>query len=154
MNSTPKEIFYGTAVALQTHGNAASAVLLRGKSGAGKSDLAFRLVETGGTLISDDQVVLERYQDKILASPAESICGLMEVRGVGLLKYPTVSLTQLRLIVDLVPREDVPRLPEWKTVDILGVAVAWLQLYAFDGSTPFKIIKAIDLVHKPDLLVK
>jgi serine kinase of HPr protein (carbohydrate metabolism regulator) len=85
---------------------------------------------------------------------AEAIRGLIEVRGVGLLKYPTAAPARLRLVVDLVPRGDVPRLPDWENVDILGIAIPCLQLHAFDASTPLKIIKAIELVHKPDLLVR
>lgn len=152
-----KIIVHGSAVALQgTDFNAdfpSSAVLLRGFSGRGKSDLAFRLISLGATLICDDQVALERRQDKILASPVDTIRGLLEVRGVGLLKYPVAPATPLRLVIDLVPHEDVPRLPEPETVDILGLAVAFLKLHAFDNSTPLKIIKAIELVHKPGLLI-
>ena len=148
-----KILLHGSAVALNTRGHAPSAVLLRGKSGTGKSDLAFRLLESGGMLIGDDQVVLERDRDKILASAAKEISGLIEVRGVGLLKYPAAKPTRLRLVVDLAPREEVPRLPDWGSVDILGVAVPCLKLHAFDASTALKIIKAIELVHKPDILV-
>lgn len=150
MAAPQKIIVHGSSVAIQEYG----AVLLRGFSGQGKSDLAFRLIAAGGTLIGDDQVTLECRQDnKIMASAVETISGLLEVRGVGLLKYPVASATQLRLIVDLVPREDVPRLPEWGNVDILGVALPCLKLHAFDSSTHLKVIKAIELVHKPDLLV-
>lgn len=153
-NQAQKDIFSGTAVCLQAKGAPPSAVLLRGLSGSGKSDLALRLMNMGGTLISDDQVSLERYRDHILASPVDSIQGLLEVRGVGLAKYPTTSRIQLRLIVDLTARENVPRLPEWKTTDIFGVPVTRLQLHAFDASTPAKITTAIGLVHNPDLLVR
>ena len=155
MTTHKKVIVHGSAVAIQGTGFKPSAVLLRGFSGRGKSDLAFRLIATGATLICDDQVTLERRQDKlVMAYPAETIRGLLEVRGLGLVKYPVASPTPLRLVVDLVPREQVPRLPEkGETVDILGIAIAHLKLHAFDTSTPYKIIKAIELVHKPDLLV-
>jgi len=155
MASPQKITLHGTAVALRAAGGGAdNAVLLRGASGSGKSDLAFRLIETGGMLIGDDQVVLERRQDKIMAEAAEAIRGLLEVRGIGLVKYQPAFQTRLRLIVDLVPREGVPRLPDRETTDILGVAIACLRLHAFDASTPFKIIKAIELVHRPGLLVE
>jgi serine kinase of HPr protein (carbohydrate metabolism regulator) len=153
MAGQQKILLHGSAVAMPVQGFMPSAVLLRGRSGSGKSDLVFRLIMAGGTLISDDQVLLERRQDKITASPVEAIHGLLEVRGVGLLKYPVAPETQLRLVVDLVAREDVPRLPERETVDILGVAVTALKLHAFDASTSSKIIRAIELVHQPDLLV-
>ncbi len=145
---------HGTAVAIEGADFPASAVLLRGFSGRGKSDLAVRLIHAGATLICDDQVTCKRRQDdKIMAESVASISGLLEVRGIGLLKYPVAPPTQLRLVVDLVPREEVPRLPDRETVDILGVAITTLKLHAFDASTAAKIIKAIELVHKPDILV-
>ncbi|MCE9508084.1 MAG: HPr kinase/phosphatase C-terminal domain-containing protein [Alphaproteobacteria bacterium] len=153
MNFHQKTILHGSAAALEVRGYAPAAVLLRGKSGTGKSDLALRLIAAGGMLVSDDQVVVERHQDKIMVSAPPAIHGLIEVRGVGLLKYPAAPPTQLRLVVDLVPREEVPRLPERESADILGIAIPLLKLHAFDASAPLKIFKAIELVHTPELLV-
>lgn len=147
-------MIHGSSVAWKGGDGRWSAVLLRGKSGSGKSDLCFRLMDAGGALIADDQVALELRLGKIMAAAPEAIHGLIEVRGLGLLKYPVAPLSQLCLIVDLLPREEVPRIPEWETVNILGVAVACLRLHAFDASTPAKIVKAIDLVYHPELLVK
>jgi HPr kinase/phosphorylase len=149
-----KKIIHGSSVALQGPDFKPSAVLLRGFSGRGKSDLAFRLISLGGTLICDDQVALEHRLNKIMVESVPAIHGLLEIRGVGLIKCPVAPPTPLCLVVDLVPREEVPRLPEkGETVDILGVDITFLKLHAFDASTPHKIIKAIELVHKPDLLV-
>lgn len=153
MSTQQKTILHGTAVALQGKDFGPSAVLLRGPSGSGKSDLAFRLIEGGGALICDDQVVLERRHDKVVAAAAEAIRGLIEVRGLGLLKYPTASPAPLQLVIDLVERKDVPRMPVWEEVDILGVVIKCLKLHAFDASAAFKVAKAIELVHKPALLV-
>jgi HPr kinase/phosphorylase len=151
MDMQKKTIVHGTAVAIKDKG----AVLLRGPSGAGKSDVAFRLIGQGALLIGDDQVALERRQDnKIMADHVPAIKGLLEVRALGLVKYPVAPQQPLRLIIDLIPREAVVRMPEWETEDILGVAVPRLQLHGFDASTPLKIIQAIELVHKPDLLVR
>ncbi len=155
MTAHKKITLHGSAVAIPVPDSKPGAVLLRGFSGRGKSDLAFRLIAAGATLIGDDQVTLERRQDKIvMAYPVETIRGLLEVRGVGLIKFPVAPATPLRLVVDLVPREEVPRLPpKDETVDIIGIGITFLKLHAFDASTPYKIIKAIELVHKPDLLV-
>ena len=154
MKSPQKIIVHGSAVAMQCEDFAPAAVLLRGVSGSGKSDLSFRLIEAGGRLICDDQVKLEIRHEKIItADSVESIRGLMEVRGIGLLKFPVSKPTQLRLVVDLVSREEVPRMPEWETEDILGIPVVRLKLYAFDISASLKIAKAIELVHKPDILI-
>jgi HPr kinase/phosphorylase len=149
LQGSAKVIVHGSAVAID-----GAAVLLRGTSGAGKSDLAFRLLGAGGGLISDDQVELERRQDKVFAGCIESIKGLLEVRGVGLLRYPVVLSAQLRLIVDLVAREDVPRLPDWEEEDILGVALPRIRLYAFEPSAPLKVVKAMEAAARPDILVK
>jgi serine kinase of HPr protein (carbohydrate metabolism regulator) len=149
MTDNAKAILHGSAVALD-----GGAVMMQGLSGSGKSDLCFRLIESGGKLICDDQVALERRQGKIMVSAVAAIRGLIEIRGVGLVKYPVAVPTRLFLVVRLVKREEVPRLPEWETADILGVALPQLKLHAFDASTPLKIRKAIELAQKPDLLIK
>ena len=109
MTAQKKIIVHGSAVAIEGTGFKPTAVLLRGFSGRGKSDVAFRLIALGATLICDDQVTLEHRHGKIMASPTETIRGLLEVRGLGLLKYPVALATPLRLVIDLVPREEVPR---------------------------------------------
>lgn len=153
MTSIRKTLVHGSAVAITGEAFPASGVLLRGFSGRGKSDLAFRLITLGAVLIGDDQVSLERRQDKIVIESVEAVRGLLEVRGLGLLKYPVAPPTPLKLVIDLVPREEAPRLPEPETVDIFEIPIPLLRLHAFDASTPHKVMKAIELVHRPDLLV-
>ena len=148
-------VLHGSAVLLKSVNFSPSVVFLRGRSGSGKSDLAFRLIEKGGgELICDDQVSFEKRQDKIYASAVEAISGLIEVRGVGLLRYPVADPARLRLVVDLVKHEEVPRLPDPQVVNILGVDIPLLKLHAFDVSTALKIYKAMEVVHKPGLVVK
>lgn len=147
-------VLHGSAVLLKSVNFTPSVVFLRGRSGSGKSDLAFRLIENGGELICDDQVSFEKRQDKIYAGAVEAISGLIEVRGIGLLRYPVADPARLRLVVDLVKHEEVPRLPDPQTVSILGVDIPLLKLHAFDVSTALKIYKAMDVVHKPGLVVK
>ena len=60
------------------------AILLQGPPGAGKSDLVLRLLHHGFTLVADDQVLIE---DNI-ASPPESLAGLLEIRGLGIFQLP------------------------------------------------------------------
>ncbi|TAL34090.1 MAG: hypothetical protein EPN97_08500 [Alphaproteobacteria bacterium] len=131
-----------------------SVVFLRGLSGSGKSDLALRLIEAGGLLVCDDQVHFERRQDKIFASSVEAIHGLLEVRGVGLLHVAVADPGRVRLVIDLVAREDVPRLPDFETVNILDVALPHFRLHAFDVSAVAKVHKALETVHRPDMVVK
>ncbi|MDO9127006.1 MAG: HPr kinase/phosphatase C-terminal domain-containing protein, partial [Parvibaculum sp.] len=102
---------HGTCVAC-----GARAVLLRGPSGAGKSDLAFRLVRddlSGETrLVADDQVALHVADARLVASAPALLAGMIELRGLGLVEVPSVAAAPVALIVDLVPRAEVPRLPE------------------------------------------
>ncbi|MEZ0226630.1 MAG: HPr kinase/phosphorylase [Alphaproteobacteria bacterium] len=153
--AAPKSVtLHGSAVLLKSVDFQPSVVFLRGMSGSGKSDLALRLIEAGGLLICDDQVHFERRQDKIFAGAVEAISGLLEVRGVGLLHMPIADPARLRLVVDLVAREDVPRLPDFETVNILDVALPHFRLHAFDVSAVSKVHKALETVHRPDMVVK
>ncbi|HEX2751500.1 MAG TPA: HPr kinase/phosphatase C-terminal domain-containing protein [Alphaproteobacteria bacterium] len=149
-----RTIRHGTAVLLHNPGYAASAVFIRGGSGSGKSDLALRLIAQGAELIGDDQVELEKRQENIFAGAVEAIRGLIEVRGIGLLRYPEAAPSKLRLIVDLVAREAVPRLPEWEDMDILGVKIPMVKLHAFDASVLDKVHAAMMVVHHPKMIVK
>lgn len=152
---TPSRVIrHGTAVLLSSAEHPPAAVFIRGASGSGKSDLAFRLLAQGAVLISDDQVELERRQDRIFAGAIDAIRGLIEVRGVGLLRYPVADPAPVKLVIDLVPRDDVPRLPEWKTMDVLGVDLPVLKLHAFDAATPCKLRAAMTVVHHPEMIVK
>lgn len=83
-------------------------VLIRGKSGAGKSDLALRLIDAGAALVADDQVLLE---NGIASAPAR-LQGLLEVRGFGIVKLPFAETTTIALTVDLCSADEIERLPD------------------------------------------
>src|SRR5436190_12146788 len=95
---------HATSVALRANGQW-RAVLLRGPSGAGKSDLALRLIEAGARLVADDQTHLVRKGGTLMATPPAALAGLIEVRGVGIVKLGRNRLlarAPLALLVDLV----------------------------------------------------
>jgi HPr kinase/phosphorylase len=115
------------------------AVLLFGESGSGKSDLALRLIDGGAKLVGDDQVVVRKSGEALLASPAERIHGMVEARGVGIMHLPYAQDVQVALAVKLVSREAVERMPPPQFFDCLGLQVPLLSLHAFDHSTPAKI---------------
>lgn len=131
-----------TAVAI-----AGAAVLFRGPPGAGKSDLALRLIaerppegEPPACLLADDQVIITRDGDTLSARAPESIAGLIEIRGVGIRQLPSVSDARVSLIIDLAARESVPRLPPdpLPTEDVLGLPVPVARLSPFEASAPLK----------------
>jgi serine kinase of HPr protein (carbohydrate metabolism regulator) len=127
-------LVHGTAVAID-----GAAILLRGASGAGKSDLALRLIDCGACLVADDQAELRRAEDHILVSAPAVIAGLIEIRGLGILHIDAVTAAPLALLVDLVSPTEVERLPESCTEDVLGLAVQVIALAPFEASAPAKV---------------
>ena len=67
------------------------AVLISGPSGSGKSDLALRLLDRGFTLVSDDQTIVRKDGNKLIASAPPTIHGRLEIRGIGIVEMETVS---------------------------------------------------------------
>lgn len=147
---------HGTAVMLHDETYGGAGLLLRGASGSGKSDLAFRLISMGAALIGDDRVTIElrHDHDRVYVAGVEALRGMIEVRGVGLLKMQVAGAARLRLVVDLVAREAVPRLPDWDEVEFFGVRVPRLSLHGFDASAPQKVMAAMRVVHSHALIVQ
>ena len=125
---------HATAVAID-----GEAVLLRGPSGSGKSDLALRLIDRGAQLVADDQTLLRREGDRVLASAPPAIAGLIEIRGVGLVRVPAAVVAPLVLIADLMASSDIERMPEWRAETVLGVAVPLVAVAPFEASAPAKL---------------
>jgi len=125
---------HGTSVALGGDG-----ILLRGPSGSGKSDFALRLIDEGGRLVADDQTELRLSGDDVSMTAPATIAGRMEVRGIGILRLPSVAAAPLRLVIDLVPGDAVERLPEPATCDYLGRRFPLIQLAPFEASASAKL---------------
>lgn len=130
------------------------AVLLRGPSGCGKSDLALRLiVDHGAVLLADDRVDVGAVGQTVMTSAPANLAGLLEVRGIGLLRLPVHGSAPVALVVDLVARNDVERLPEPASVMLCNIAVPCVRLHAFDASSAHKIIAALAVVKQPQMVV-
>ena len=98
-------------------------ILIRGKPGSGKSELALRLIDTAGLgaarrpcgprLVADDQTLLRvRRRAGCMAAPPEALAGLMELRGQGLLQLPYLASAPVALVVDLRDGHEIERMPE------------------------------------------
>lgn len=120
------------------------AVLIFGRSGAGKSDLALRLIDRGATLVSDDYTLLEPSETAPLASPPETIAGKMELRGVGLIEREFAAGVPVALIVDLDLAPE--RLPEPSARRLCGRDVPLVRLNGLEPSAPIKVEAAL-LLH-------
>ncbi len=137
--SLSTETLHTTAISI-----GGQAVLIGGLSGHGKSDLALRLIDRGATLVSDDYTLVRRVDGRLLASAPTTIAGKIEVRGVGVLEFPTATDVPVGLFVDL----DLPpeRLPEAGFTRMLaGVAVPVIGLGALEASAPIKVEAALRL---------
>ena len=76
-------------------------VLLLGPSGAGKSDVALRLIDQGAKLVADDRTILFAVKGTLHAKAPTSIKGLLEIRGVGIVKLPVCAKVRICLVVQL-----------------------------------------------------
>ena len=119
-------------------------VLLLGPSGSGKSDLALRLIDAGALLVADDQVAIERRADRLFGSAAAALAGLLEVRGVGIVRLPCRAASELGLAVELDTAGARDRLPDPATsYPLLGLALPCLRLDPRAASAGAKIRLAL-----------
>jgi HPr kinase/phosphorylase len=106
---------HASAVAVDGRG-----LLITGASGAGKSSLALALIGLGAQLVSDDQTTLEHTDAGVgLGCPLPELRGVIEVRGMGLLRAPIAARTDLALVVDL-DAVETQRLPPTRMIELLG----------------------------------
>lgn len=133
-------LLHATTVALS-----GQAALIRGASGAGKSDLALRFITdfagNGAALISDDQTLVSLLDGQLTVRSPVTIAGLIEVRGIGPLRVPYQDNAILCIIVDLAEGSEVPRLPPdpLPQEQILGLPVPLTVLAPFEASASLKL---------------
>jgi serine kinase of HPr protein (carbohydrate metabolism regulator) len=117
-------------------------VLLLGPSGCGKSDLALRLIDRGARLVADDRLSVERRGGRLIARAPARIAGLLEVRGLGIMRMDHCPSTTLGLVAAL-GGSPAPRLPDRAIYEVLGIALPCLQLDANAPSACAKIRLAL-----------
>lgn len=120
-------------------------ILLTGKSGAGKSDLALRMIiDKGAVLVSDDRVELEVIDDALYGRSPNEIRGKLEVRGVGIANFYTKEKEKISLCVELCDKnEKIERLPLPEYEEISGVLIEKIKIYPFNCSSICKIVAKI-----------
>lgn len=139
MNTPPSssETLHASCVAKEGR-----AILISGRSGAGKSDLALRLIDRGAILVSDDYTIVRHVAGRLIASAPSNIEGKIEVRGVGILQLQAALDAPVALFVDL--EREVERLPApHQTITIAGVEVPVIAANALEASAPVKVEAAL-----------
>ena len=112
-----RQTLHASTVAVNGRG-----LLILGPSGAGKSALALQLIALGALLVADDRTDLTAQSGRLTARCPAPIKGLIEARGLGLLRAPPVDEAEIALVADLSQTED-QRLPPRRRITILGCEV-------------------------------
>ena len=122
-------------------------VLLIGASGSGKSDLALRLIAAGAELVADDRTELFVRRGRLYGRAPVRGGGLLEIRGVGIVKLPHAREVRVALVAKL--GQSSVRLPphrRYRPPAALGLvakaAPPVITLSPFEASTPAKLAAA------------
>lgn len=133
MASLSSETIHASCVAID-----GQAVLIEGRSGTGKSDLALRLIDRGARLVSDDYTMLLRRGADLIARPPDNLAGKMEIRGIGIVELSHVVDMPVAMLVAIT--ETPPRMPAGGRKRVLaGVEVREIALPSLEPSAPIKV---------------
>ncbi len=135
----------------------ARAVLIRGPSGAGKSRLALELMAAAranvllfARLVADDRVHLETAGGRLLVRPAAALAGLIEVRGVGLLRLVHEPSAVVGLVVDLAAA-DAKRLPQADHQQTVIAGITLPRLAVAVGAAALPAVLAVLISCRSDI---
>ncbi|MFT3673724.1 HPr kinase/phosphorylase [Aestuariivirga sp.] len=147
---TPFNI-HATTVAIRDAAGTDHGILIRGRPGSGKSELALRLIDAAGLgsgdiplrarLVADDQTLLTPEGGGLRASAPAALAGLLELRGQGILTLPHLASARVALIVDLRDSHDLERMPEERllTAEIAGISLPRMALDRAQPAAPAMI---------------
>ncbi len=136
------------------HGNALvlgeTGLLILGPSGAGKSTLTLALLARAtargdfARLVGDDRLSVTACNGRVIARPHPAIEGLIEARGLGILRRPFEPACVVTAVVEIV--ESAPgRLPA--PAELFGRLVdettPWLRIPAGDTMAETRILEFI-----------
>ncbi|MGJ8547088.1 MAG: HPr kinase/phosphorylase [Sulfitobacter sp.] len=102
------------------------AALICGESGSGKSALALQMIALGAALVADDQTIVTGAGGVLRAAPPPAIAGLIEARGMGLLRLPYLENQVISVIVQM-DQIETQRLPPYRRETLLDVTLPCLH---------------------------
>jgi HPr kinase/phosphorylase len=124
----PPSTIHATALIVGHRG-----ILIRGPSGSGKSRLALALLQSANSgfarLVGDNRIHLQAVNGRLLMRPARAIAGLIELRGLGIVRLAAEPVAVAHLVIDLAA-PDAARLPAPAalSVEVGGIRLARLPV--------------------------
>jgi serine kinase of HPr protein (carbohydrate metabolism regulator) len=119
-------------------------VLIEGRSGAGKSDLALRALSAGFRLVADDRTIVWASSGALFGRAPPILAGLIEMRGQGIVREPALACAEIVLVATCADDQaEVERMPPGQVKSLCGVTVPHLTLDALALSAPARLWRAI-----------
>lgn len=134
-------ILHGGLIARRLDG-AWRGLLIEGPSGSGKSDLALRALAHGFSLVADDRVIVWTAGGRLFGRAPDSLAGLIEVRGLDVVRAPTTPFCE---IVGAVQLGTPDRIPDSATRTVLEIPVPLMVAAPFEISAPAKLSRALEV---------
>jgi len=133
-------------------------ILVTGKSGIGKSEVALDLIERGHRLVADDMIILTKKQNVLMGAATDINKHFMEIRGLGIIDIMSMFgirsiryQKRLEVIIELSlweEQEDVERTGlNREHVELLGVKVPIIHLPITPGKNITVIAEVIAMNH-------
>ncbi|MHB8283403.1 MAG: HPr kinase/phosphorylase [Caulobacteraceae bacterium] len=142
MTGVAPTILHATTIAC-CYAGAWRGVMIQGASGAGKSDLALRAMAAGWRLVADDRTLVWRSGDGVFGRAPSTLTGMVEARGLGVLPVSVRQTARLALVATCTPDPAaIARMPEEETVNVLGVTLPCVRLFALEASAVAKLTLA------------
>jgi HPr kinase/phosphorylase len=125
----------------------ARGLLIRGDSGAGKSQLVLQLIAAAAEgrlafarLVADDRVFVAAAHGRLIARVPRALAGLLEIRGLGIRRLPYEPVAVIRLVVDLAASAE--RMPPAAATETEIEGVRLPRLAVAPGEDPFSLVLA------------
>jgi len=149
----PRTTVHGTLLDIKGIGT-----LVRGESGAGKSEAALALIERGHSLVADDMVRVKLLSDHTPVGFCDEMSrGFMECRGIGIINAEElfgIRFIRIEKKIELVVtfKEDLNDSSidrtglERKTFDILGASVPHMEIPLRTGRDMARLVEVAAMV--------
>lgn len=133
-------------------------IMISGKSGIGKSEVALDLVERGHRLVADDVIMLTKKSNVLMASSTDTNRHFMEIRGLGIIDVMSMFgiravryQKRLEVLVDLFLWDETAHIErtglDQQTVNILGIEIPYVRLPITPGKNITVIAEVIAMNH-------